>query len=79
MGVLSSCFKGYTRSRNLNGFEWFWSLGGAGEGGTPVTAQNEKGSADSLKAEGTPPGESHFGVMFGSPDVADTSCVYHWF
>ena len=44
----------------LNGFG---ALGGAGGGGTPFTAQNEEGSADSSKAEGT--------------DVANTYGVYH--
>ena len=50
----------------LNGFEWFWGLGGAGGGGTPFTANNEEGSADSSKPEGTPPGEGNYGVIFGT-------------
>ena len=60
----------------LNGFG---ALGGAGGGGTPFTAQNEEGSADSSKTEGTPPGRGHFGVIFWTPDVAHTYGVYHAF
>ena len=43
----------------------FGALGGAGGGGTPFTAQNEEGSADSSKTEGTPPGGVIFGSSFG--------------
>ena len=47
--------------------------------GPPFTAQNEEGSADSSKTEGAPPRGGHFGVIFGTPDVADTYGVYHAF
>ena len=60
----------------LNGFG---ALGGAGGGGTPFTAQNEEGSVDSSKIEGTPPGRCHFWVIFWTPDVAHTYGVYHAF
>ncbi len=60
----------------LNGFG---ALGGAGGGGTPFTAQNEEGSVDSSKTEGTPPGRGHFGVIFWTPDVAHTYGVYDAF
>ena len=48
--------------RILNGFGWFWGLGGAGGGETPFNAKNEEGSADSSKTEGTP----QRGVLLGS-------------
>ena len=57
----------------------FGALGGAGGGGTPFTAQNEEGSADSSKTEGTPPGRCHFGIIFWTPDVAHTYGVYDAF
>ena len=52
--------------RVLNGFRWFWSLGGAQRGGgPPFNAQNEEGSADSSKTEGTPPGRVFWGSFLG--------------
>ena len=62
--------------RILNGFGWFWGLGGAGGGETPFNAKNEEGSADSSKIEGAPQKGGHFWVMFRTPDVADTNGVY---
>ena len=65
---------------DLYGFEWFWSLGGAQRGGgTPFNAQNEEGSADSSKTEGTPPRGGLLGSIFGTPNVAHTYGVYHAF
>ena len=53
---------------------------GVPEGEGPLfTAQNEEGSVDSSKTEGTPPGRGHFGVMFWTPDVAHTFGVYDVF
>ena len=57
----------------------FGALGGAGGGGTPFTAQNEEGSADSSKTEGTPPRGGLWGVIFGTPNVGHTYGVYHAF
>ena len=48
-------------------------------GGTPFNAQNEEGSADSSKTEGTPPRGGLLGIMFGTPNVAHTYGVYHAF
>ena len=80
MAVLSLCFKGCTRLLDLYGFEWFWSSWGCRRGGGPLLLPRmRKVAADSSKTEGTPPGRGHFGVMFRTPDVADTNGVYDAF
>ncbi len=49
--------------------------GGAREGGGPFTAQNEKGSDDSSKTEGTPQGAGHFG-SFLEPQMWHIQVVF---
>ncbi len=53
---------------------------GVPEGGGPLLLPRmRKVGADSSKTEGTPQGRGHFGVIFGTPDVAHTYGVYDAF